>query len=86
MACSCKNDDGTLMDRCLGICKESIVHHTEEQERDPVNGFVEMIMDRVDTLIYEKMKDLRIKFEKDQYKIYLEGIKDGVSLGREIYE
>jgi len=84
MGCSCTNHDGTLSTRCFGTCKDKIILHVEEQKRDPMGGFAEMIMNQVKTLINHRMTTLKLEFQKEQFDLYndafLKGIKEGIRL------
>ena len=88
MPCNCKNEDGTLSDRCYGKCvKDSIVKQSEEASRDPLNGFAELILSQVDRRIQNQINALQVKFEREKVEIYkeafLDGLKEGISIGKD---
>lgn len=89
MPCTCKNSDGTLSDVCFGLCaKDSIVKHLENIERDPMKGFADLILSQVDQRIQNRMTQLQVTFEKEQFNVYkkafLEGLNEGIEIGRSI--
>ncbi len=91
MACTCKNEDGTLSDRCYGAClKECIIAAKETQKRDPLNGFVELIMSQVHNLLEHRLTRLQLTFETSMLNTYKDGYREGllqgVKLGAKIRE
>lgn len=89
MACNCNKEDGTLSGICFGTCKSHIGFITGEAERDPLNGFAELILSQVEKRIERQMYQLKIEFQAEQIKLYkeafLEGIKAGMVLKDEYY-
>ena len=95
-SCQCKEADGSFSLICYGLCKTNIIkqHQAQErdpsQERDPLNGFAELIMAQVDKLISQRLHDIQVTFYKEQiinYKeAFLEGIKEGLKLQNNSYD
>jgi len=90
MACKCKNQDGTLSDKCFGDClKDSIAKQVEDSRRDPMNGFAELILSQVEQRIQNRMTTLQVKFQQEQWdlykKAYLDGLKEGITIARSIH-
>lgn len=89
MACKCTNQDGTLSQRCTGACvKEVIATFVDDVKRDPMNGFVELIMSQVEVMIRNRMTTLQVTFQKEQFdtykKAYIEGIHEGIAIGNRL--
>jgi hypothetical protein len=91
MACKCKNEDGSLSSRCMGTCveREMCRQSAEIQERDPLNAFREEMLGRMHEILEDRMKDFKLDFQKQQIDLYktafLEGIKEGLAIGQDIY-
>lgn len=89
MACTCKNEDGTLAKNCIGKCvKKSIIKQEEDARRDPMNGFAELILSQVEQRIKSQMTVLTLSFKKEQFDVYkeafLDGINEGIKIGRSL--
>lgn len=86
MTCKCLNHDGTSSEICFGTCRleSMIVEQDKQQQRDPLNGFAELILSQVDKIIDRRIMQCRVEFEKSQIALYktafLEGIKEGMKL------
>lgn len=91
MTCKCKNEDGSFASRCMGTCveREMCRVSAEMQERDPLNAFKEEMLKRMHEILEDRMKDFKLDFQRQQIDLYktafLEGIKEGIDLGKEIY-
>lgn len=90
MACNCRNEDGTLSNKCYGICKKDVIIEQEmQQQRDPLNGFSELIMSQVDKLISHRLIELKVSLMKEHKEIereeFMKGLKEGLELGRQVY-
>jgi len=88
MACNCKNEDGTLSQRCFGTClKKEIIDQEIQQQRDPLNGFAEMIIAQVDKRIDYALNNFNVKLQKDWFiessEIFLEGFKEGYNFHKD---
>jgi hypothetical protein len=84
MACNCLNEEGQPTQMCRGTCnklKAIINNQHEEQIRDPMNGFAELILSQVDKLIAQRMDSLRIEFQKEQFDMYKKAFIEGLEVG-----
>ena len=86
MACGCKDFNGKPTDRCVGLCKESLIMQQDIQARDPLNGFSELILSQVDKMIESKINKIKVEFQKEQIELhkiaFLEGLKEGIEIGK----
>lgn len=73
MACTCKNEDGSLCLTCRGTCKANINENTEML----INRLLSFYLTQIDNRI-EKLE--QICEEK-----YRDGIRHGIEIGKEIY-
>ena len=87
MACKCINQDGSLSDKCYGTCKKDIILEQEEQQRDPLNGFAELILKQVDQRIDFAINKFHVKVQRDFYvdlrHEYTQGFKDGFEFAKD---
>lgn len=91
MVCKCVDSNGSLLDKCIGTCKIEVIHlQMEQQHRDPLNGFAELIMSQVDKLISSRIYDLKFDILKESKKIqreeFMEGLREGIEIGRTLYD
>jgi hypothetical protein len=91
MACTCKDAEGNPLNRCIGLClvKDAIYTITDEQKREPLNGFAELILSQVDKMISERLNKFHLNLDNDfqgeVFDAYNKGIKYGIELGKEFY-
>lgn len=85
MACSCKNQDGSLSDLCFGTCVDKIIMESDSVQirsdksiEDRFEYLLGMFINKIDNLIYrlELISDLK----------YKEDVRFGFDMAREIYE
>lgn len=82
MACNCRNEDGSLSGRCFGTCKiDVIVEQEMQQQRDPLNGFAEIILAQVDRRIEYQILQSTLKARKEYFEDYKEAFTDGFKQG-----
>lgn len=92
MACYCKDSNGEPALRCSGTCQEKAIleAHEESQRRDPLNGFTEVILARVSKMISDEQNRFQLRMNNEQLETYkkgfLEGLKEGIEIGKNIYE
>lgn len=95
MACTCKNENGELLDLCNGSCfmenTNKYYHQVlEQQARDPLNTLMDMVLARVDEKIKYSIKefkvDLREEIHERLQEFFLDGIKEGIKIGRDFYD
>ena len=91
MACKCKNQDGTPSQTCMGTCKLDVIKEQEiQQQRDPLNGFAELILAQVDKRLDLRLAkfhlELHDEFLQDYKKAFLEGLKEGIAIGRDMVD
>lgn len=89
MPCNCKNEDGSLAGRCFGTCKiDVIVEQEMQQQRDPLNGFAELVMSQVEKLVTRRLDIFRIEMMKYNREIshedFIKGLKEGIKIAKEI--
>lgn len=88
MACKCKNQDGTPSQLCTGMCKLEVIKEQQlQQERDPLNGFAELVMGQVNKLMDNRFNEFQVRTDKEfmanYQKFFLEGFKQGFKFARE---
>jgi hypothetical protein len=89
MSCECRNQDGTLSEICFGTCKIGVIVEQEmQQQRDPLNGFAELILAQVDKRIEYQLLQSTLKARKEYFEDYkeafVEGFKQGFKFSKEI--
>ena len=91
MSCTCVDILGNSLEKCMGTCstmKRIIEQSNIIQERDPLNGFTEDLMMKVDKHITFRLQSFELTMQSEWIRewkeAYLEGIKEGIKLGREL--
>jgi len=91
MACNCKNSDGTMSDKCYGTCKKHIIVEQEmQQQRDPLNGFAELILVQVDDRIERALNKFHVSLQKELSieckDVFLDGFYEGFKFYRKFHD
>lgn len=87
MACECRDGAGNLLDVCAGLCQKKPFKAIGQLERDPMNGFAELILGQVNKMIENKLNEFQVKmvqFQIDAHqKAFIEGLKEGIDIGKD---
>jgi hypothetical protein len=87
MRCTCKDQNGSLLDKCLGTCGDSTIRFASVPQQNDFNIHAERLSKDINLLVNNRLNkfesELREHFDWN-YDNFLKGLKEGFKLAREI--
>lgn len=87
MACNCINEDGERRSICLGTCdKSKVIEQQKEQSRSGLQEMMDIIHERVNMIVNDKIAYTRVEFQREQVQTYNFAFMEGIEFGIELFK